>query len=95
MWTQVETGSAITWKYPSCVLKGENSSGEFYSIAITNNMQQADTGTKMIHTSVKTQTAELCPRELVLERLKIPTEDWSKLEVDHKTQEILPNAIAC
>jgi Fe-S cluster assembly protein SufB len=48
-WTQVETGSAITWKYPSCVLRGEGSSGEFYSIAITNNRQQADTGTKMIH----------------------------------------------
>jgi Fe-S cluster assembly protein SufB len=48
-WTQVETGSAITWKYPSCVLQGENSVGEFYSIAITNNHQQADTGTKMIH----------------------------------------------
>ncbi len=48
-WTQVETGSAITWKYPSCVLRGESSSGEFYSIAITNNRQQADTGTKMIH----------------------------------------------
>ncbi len=48
-WTQVETGSAITWKYPSCVLKGEESSGEFYSIAITNGRQQADTGTKMIH----------------------------------------------
>src|SRR6266852_320057 len=48
-WTQVETGSAITWKYPSCVLRGEGSSGEFYSIAITNNFQQADTGTKMIH----------------------------------------------
>ena len=48
-WTQVETGSAITWKYPSCVLKGDNSSGEFYSIAITANHQQADTGTKMIH----------------------------------------------
>ncbi|MCZ6666277.1 MAG: Fe-S cluster assembly protein SufB [Gammaproteobacteria bacterium] len=48
-WTQVETGSAITWKYPSCVLKGENSVGEFYSVALTNNMQQADTGTKMIH----------------------------------------------
>jgi Fe-S cluster assembly protein SufB len=48
-WTQVETGSAITWKYPSCVLKGDNSSGEFYSVAVTNNMQQADTGTKMIH----------------------------------------------
>src|SRR6478752_7774182 len=48
-WTQVETGSAITWKYPSCILRGDNSSGEFYSIAITNGRQQADTGTKMIH----------------------------------------------
>ncbi|MGQ0588556.1 MAG: Fe-S cluster assembly protein SufB [Sphingosinicella sp.] len=48
-WTQVETGSAITWKYPSCILKGENSVGEFYSVALTNNRQQADTGTKMIH----------------------------------------------
>ena len=48
-WTQVETGSAITWKYPSCILKGEESVGEFYSVAVTNNMQQADTGTKMIH----------------------------------------------
>ncbi|MCY4260420.1 MAG: Fe-S cluster assembly protein SufB, partial [Rhodobacteraceae bacterium] len=49
MWTQVETGSAVTWKYPSCILRGEDSSGEFYSIAITNNLQQADTGTKMVH----------------------------------------------
>jgi len=48
-WTQVETGSAVTWKYPSCVLKGKNSVGEFYSVAVTNNLQQADTGTKMIH----------------------------------------------
>ena len=48
-WTQVETGSAITWKYPSCILKGDNSVGEFYSVAVTNNWQQADTGTKMIH----------------------------------------------
>ena len=48
-WTQVETGSAVTWKYPSCILKGDGSVGEFYSIAVTNNMQQADTGTKMIH----------------------------------------------
>ena len=55
-WTQVETGSAITWKYPSCVLKGDNSSGEFYSIAITNNMQQADTGTKMIHLGKNTNS---------------------------------------
>lgn len=48
-WTQVETGSAITWKYPSCILRGDNSVGEFYSVAVTNNFQQADTGTKMIH----------------------------------------------
>jgi len=48
-WTQVETGSAVTWKYPSCILQGDNSVGEFYSVAITNNRQQADTGTKMIH----------------------------------------------
>lgn len=55
-WTQVETGSAITWKYPSCVLKGDNSSGEFYSVAVTNNMQQADTGTKMIHIGKNTKS---------------------------------------
>jgi Fe-S cluster assembly protein SufB len=55
-WTQVETGSAITWKYPSCVLKGDNSSGEFYSIAVTNNHQQADTGTKMIHLGANTKS---------------------------------------
>ncbi len=48
-WTQVETGSAVTWKYPSCILKGDNSVGEFFSVAVTNNLQQADTGTKMIH----------------------------------------------
>ena len=48
-WTQVETGSAVTWKYPSCILKGDDSIGEFFSVAVTNNMQQANTGTKMIH----------------------------------------------
>ncbi len=56
MWTQVETGSAITWKYPSCILQGDNSSGEFYSVAITNNHQQADTGTKMIHLGKNTRS---------------------------------------
>ena len=55
-WTQVETGSAVTWKYPSCVLKGNNSIGEFYSIAVTNNYQQADTGTKMIHLGKNTKS---------------------------------------
>jgi len=55
-WTQVETGSAITWKYPSCVLQGENSTGEFYSVAVTNNYQQADTGTKMVHIGKNTRS---------------------------------------
>jgi Fe-S cluster assembly protein SufB len=55
-WTQVETGSAITWKYPSCILKGDDSIGEFYSVAVTNNMQQADTGTKMIHIGKNTRS---------------------------------------
>jgi len=55
-WTQVETGSAITWKYPSCILQGDNSVGEFYSVALTNNMQQADTGTKMIHLGKNTRS---------------------------------------
>lgn len=55
-WTQVETGSAVTWKYPSCILKGDNSVGEFYSVAVTNNMQQADTGTKMIHIGKNTRS---------------------------------------
>ncbi|MCC5975270.1 MAG: Fe-S cluster assembly protein SufB [Rubellimicrobium sp.] len=56
MWTQVETGSAITWKYPSCILRGDDSQGEFYSIAIANNMQQADTGTKMVHLGKRTKS---------------------------------------
>tara|TARA_Y100000590_G_scaffold347036_1_gene397512 strand:+ start:1877 stop:3319 length:1443 start_codon:yes stop_codon:yes gene_type:complete len=55
-WTQVETGSAITWKYPSCILRGDNSIGEFYSVAVTNNKQQADTGTKMIHIGKNTKS---------------------------------------
>jgi len=55
-WTQVETGSAITWKYPSCILRGDNSQGEFYSVAVTNNYQQADTGTKMLHIGRNTRS---------------------------------------
>lgn len=55
-WTQVETGSAVTWKYPSCILKGDNSVGEFYSVALTNNFQQADTGTKMLHIGKNTKS---------------------------------------
>ena len=56
MWTQIETGSAVTWKYPSCILRGDNSQGEFYSVAIANNFQQADTGTKMIHLGKNTRS---------------------------------------
>ena len=56
MWTQIETGSAVTWKYPSCILRGDNSQGEFYSVAIANNYQQADTGTKMIHLGKNTRS---------------------------------------
>jgi Fe-S cluster assembly protein SufB len=55
-WTQVETGSSITWKYPSCVLLGDNSTGEFYSVALTNNYQQADTGSKMVHLGKNTRS---------------------------------------
>ena len=55
-WSQVETGSAVTWKYPGCILKGDNSVGEFYSVAVTNNRQQADTGTKMIHVGKNTRS---------------------------------------
>ena len=55
-WTQVETGSAITWKYPSCILRGDNSQAEFYSVAVTNNYQEADTGTKMIHIGKNTKS---------------------------------------
>ena len=58
-WTQVETGSAITWKYPSCILRGDNSTGEFYSVAVVNNFQQADTGTKMIHIGKNTRSTIL------------------------------------
>jgi Fe-S cluster assembly protein SufB len=58
-WTQIETGSAITWKYPSCILRGDNSTGEFYSVAVTNNHQQADTGTKMIHIGKNTKSTIL------------------------------------
>ena len=55
-WTQVEAGSAITWKYPGCILKGDNSRGEFYSVALTNNKMQADTGTKMVHIGKNTRS---------------------------------------
>ena len=71
-WTQVETGSAITWKYPSCILKGDNSIGEFYSIAISNNYQQVDSGTKMLHLGKNTKSriiSERCFYWLILKYL--------------------------
>ena len=77
-WTQVETGSAITWKYPSCILQGDNSVGEFYSVALTNNYQQADTGTKMIHIGKNTQQHDRLEghfRRARAEHLSRPGED--------------------
>ena len=74
-WTQVETGSAITWKYPSVVLRGDESVGEFYSVALTNNRQQADTGTKMIHMGKNTR-ARLCPRALAQGAAKTAIAVW-------------------
>jgi Fe-S cluster assembly protein SufB len=70
-WTQVETGSAVTWKYPSCILKGDNSIAEFFSVAVTNNYQQADTGTKMIHIGKKTQNQQLFLKVFLQEKVKI------------------------
>ena len=93
-WTQVETGSAVTWKYPSCVLKGNNSVGEFYSIAVTNNFQQADTGTKMSHLG-KTPKAPSSPKASPLGNLKTVTEAWCKSTAGQKMHGISLNAILC
>ena len=76
-WTQVETGSAITWKYPSCILAGDNSQAEFYSVAVTNNHQQADTGTKMIHLG-KTPEAPSSQKASAQAKAKTHTEDSSE-----------------
>ena len=75
-WTQVETGSAITWKYPSCILSGDNSTAEFYSVAVTNNHQQADTGTKMIHRAKNTPEHHCEQRHFLPERAKTLTAAW-------------------
>ena len=74
-WTQVETGSAITWKYPSCILQGDDSVGEFYSVAMTNNCQQADTGTKMIHIGKNTKST-IISKGISAGRGSNPTADW-------------------
>ena len=91
-WTQVETGSSITWKYPSCVLVGNNSNGEFYSVALTNNYQQADTGTKMIHLGEKT-TSKIISKESPAVIQKIHIVDWSKLDQMQIMLETFHNAI--
>jgi Fe-S cluster assembly protein SufB len=74
-WTQVETGSAVTWKYPSCILKGDHSIGEFYSVAVTNNFQQADTGTKMIHIGKNTKST-IISKGISAGKVKIVTVVW-------------------
>ena len=91
-WTQVETGSSITWKYPSCVLVGNNSNGEFYSVALTNNYQQADTGTKMIHLGEKT-TSKIISKESPAVIQEIHIVDWSKLDQMQIMLETFHNAI--
>ena len=91
-WTQVETGSAVTWKYPSCILKGNDSIREFYSIALTNNYQQADTGTKMIHLGKNTKST-LFQKGFLRENHKIAIEVWFRFPLEPQTQEIFLNAI--
>jgi Fe-S cluster assembly protein SufB len=93
-WTQVETGSAITWKYPSCILRGENSVGEFYSVALTNNRQQADTGTKMIHLGA-TRAARSSPRASPPAAARMPIAAWCASPPAPKARAITPSAIRC
>jgi Fe-S cluster assembly protein SufB len=88
-WTQVETGSAITWKYPSCLLMGDNSVGEFYSVALTNNWQQADTGTKMIHIGKNTTSAPSSPRASRPATGRTPTAAGQDSEIRHRRAQLL------
>jgi len=93
-WTQVETGSAITWKYPSCILEGDNSVGEFYSVAITNNRQQADTGTKMIHVGKNTRS-NIVSKGISAGLVKTPIVDWFKYIRVPMEHVITPSVILC
>lgn len=93
-WTQVETGSAITWKYPSCILAGDNSVGEFYSVAMTNHFQQADTGTKMIHVGV-TPAAASYRRVFRPVAARTPTGGWCVWRRRPKMPATIRNAIRC
>ena len=89
-WTQVETGSAITWKYPSCILQGKESVGEFYSVALTNNFQQADTGTKMIHIGAGSRSTIISKGISAVNR-KIAIVAWFGSSLVLKTHAILHN----
>ena len=93
-WTQVETGSAITWKYPSCVLRGDHSVGEFYSVAVANNYQQADTGTKMIHIGAA-PAAPSCPRASRRARRRTHIAAWSRSCRARTAPATTHNAIRC
>ncbi len=93
-WTQVETGSAITWKYPSVLLKGDNSVGEFYSVAVTNNMQQADTGTKMIHIGKNTKST-IVSREFPRDGVRTPIAVRSGFSKMLPERGIFRSAIRC
>ena len=93
-WTQVETGSAVTWKYPSCILRGDNSVGEFYSVALTNNRQQADTGTKMIHLGKNTRST-IISKEFQPVRAAMHIGVWCGSGQRQKERAIIPSAIHC
>jgi Fe-S cluster assembly protein SufB len=93
-WTQVETGSAITWKYPSCILRGDGSSGEFYSIAVTNGRQQVDTGTKMIHLG-PTPARGSSPRASARARAATPIAAWSRRIRKARARGTSPSATRC
>ena len=95
MWTQVETGSAITWKYPSCLLRGEGSQGEFYSIAIANNHQQADTGTKMVHLGKNTRSRGSSRRASAPGGRRTPIAAWSACIRRRPAAATTPSATAC
>lgn len=92
-WTQVETGSAITWKYPSCILAGDNSIGEFYSVAVTNNHQQADTGTKMIHIGKNTRST-IVSKGISAGYSQNSYRDWYAYRRVQKMPATIPNATA-
>ncbi len=94
MWTQVETGSAVTWKYPVCILRGDDSQGEFYSIAIANNMQQADTGTKMIHLGKNTKS-RIVSKGISAGRRRTPIVGWCRCTPRRKNAATIRSVTAC